>query len=447
MPRHTRTTATRRVPEASGTGSDWAFQATNSAVFEALARGQHQDSLREFFGSAACEELSVLARAARKAKAARGPRVLVIPGMMGSRLCDIGASRAPGRARGPGRARLLWIDPESIAGGRLSDLAVPSRKSIRPRGVLLTSYAKLKLRLAIAGFHARFFAYDWRLGIDEIGASLAAAIAAAGRPTVLVAHSMGALAARIAIKQVPKRLLRRVIMLGAPNRGSFAPVLALRGTYPFVQKLSRLDLEHSPDHLAAEVFSTFPGLYQMLPTHRDSGLTFDLLDPASWPSEGARPRPALLARVAGARAGMAEADDRMMQIVGVNRTTVVSVRRTGAGFEYRSNTKGDGTVPLSLALLPDVETFYADESHGNLVSNSGIIDAIVDLIRRGTTRGLATRCAIKPSREIRIDDAQLRLTDVAKIDWRQLDSGQREAVMADLEGVEEAAPGSAASLA
>jgi hypothetical protein len=133
--------------------------------------------------------------------------------------------------------------------------------------------------------------------------------------------------------------------------------------------------------------------------------------------------------------------------VGVNRPTVVSVRRTGAGFEYGSNTKGDGTVPLSLALLPDVETFYADESHGNLASNSGIIDAIVDLIRSGTTRGLATRCALEPSPEIRIDDAELRLSDVAKIDWRQLDSAQREAVMADLEGVEESAPGSAASLA
>jgi pimeloyl-ACP methyl ester carboxylesterase len=340
---------------------------------------------------------------------------------------------------------MLWIDPASIAGGRLTDLALSSRRMIRPRGVLLSSYARLKLRLAIEGLDARFFAYDWRLGIDEIGAALAAAIAAAGKPAVLIAHSMGALAARIAIKRLPKRLVRRLIMLGAPNRGSLAPVLALRGTYPFVQKLSRLDLEHSPDYLAAEVFSGFPGLYHMLPPHGDSSL--DLLDPSSWPGDGVRPRPELLARVAEARAGMAEPDARMVQIVGVNRQTVVSVRRTPAGFEYGSTPHGDGTVPLAMAQVPGLATFYAEESHGNLASSPRIIDAIMDLIRSGTTRGLSSRCAPKPVVEQRIDDAQLRAVDATKIDWRRLDSAEREAVMADLDGPEEATPGSAASLA
>jgi pimeloyl-ACP methyl ester carboxylesterase len=407
---------------------------------EALARQSHGTALREFFGRAAHEELSVLARAARRAKTSAGPRVLVIPGMMGSRLCDLSA----GKSR---RGRMLWIDPASIAGGRLTDLALPSRRTIRPRGVLLSSYARLKLILAIEGFDARFFAYDWRLGIDEIGASLAAAIAAAGKPAVLIAHSMGALAARVALKRLPKRLVRRLIMLGAPNRGSLAPVLALRGTYPFVQKLSRLDLLHSPDYLAVKVFSGFPGLYHMLPPDRDSGSAVDLLDPAAWPSDGAKPRPELLALVAKARAGMALPDARMVQIVGVNRQTVVSVRRTPAGFEYGSTPHGDGTVPLAMAQMPGLETYYVEESHGNLASSPHIIDAIVDLIRSGTTRGLSARCAPKQVPEQYFDDAQLRAVDAAKIDWRRLDSAQREAVMADLDGPEEATPGSAASLA
>jgi pimeloyl-ACP methyl ester carboxylesterase len=425
----------------SGNRADWAFHATNSAVFEALASRRHSDSLREFFGTAACEELSALARAARRVKTSGGARVLLIPGMMGSRLCDMSTSNPRERGRG----RMLWIDPASIAGGRLTHLALPSRRTIRPRGVLLSSYARLKLRLAIEGFDARFFAYDWRLGIDEIGAALAAAIAAAGKPVLLIAHSMGALAARIAIKRLPKRAVRRLIMLGAPNGGSLAPVLALRGTYPFVQKLSRLDLEHSPDYLATEVFSGFPGLYHMLPPHRDTSSTVDLLDPASWPSDGVGPRPALLARVAQARAGMAEPDARMVQIVGVNRQTVVSVRRTPAGFEYGSTPHGDGTVPLAMAQVPGLETFYAEESHGNLASSPHIIDAIVDLIRSGTTRGLCARWTPQRVPEQRIDDVQLRAIDATKIDWRRLDSAQREAVMADLDGPEEPTPGSASA--
>jgi hypothetical protein len=97
--------------------------------------------------------------------------------------------------------------------------------------------------------------------------------------------------------------------------------------------------------------------------------------------------------------------------------------------------------------VPGLKTFYAEESHGNLASSPRIIDAIVDLIRAGTTRELAARCALTPVPERRIDDAQLRSVETAKIDWRLLDSAQREAVMADLEGPEEATPGSAASLA
>jgi hypothetical protein len=137
----------------------------------------------------------------------------------------------------------------------------------------------------------------------------------------------------------------------------------------------------------------------------------------------------------------------MVQIVGVNRQTVVSVRRTSAGFEYGSNPHGDGTVPLAMTQVPGLETFYAEESHGNLASSPRIIDAIVDLIRAGTTRELAARCALKPVPERRTDDVQLRAAMTAKIDWRLLDSAQREAVMADLDGPEEATPGSAASLA
>jgi pimeloyl-ACP methyl ester carboxylesterase len=430
--------ARRSVSRAAET--EWAFHATNASVFRALARGRHSGSLREYFGTQPFEELTALARAATNAKRKGGPRILIVPGMMGSRLSDVGRGGAP--------ARVLWIDPRRIAAGHLTNLKLPSARSIRPRGVMLPSYAKLKLRLAIEGFAADFFAYDWRLGIDAIGARLAASIAAAGEPTVLIAHSMGALVARIAVKQIAKRLVRKLIMLGAPNRGAFAPVLALRGTYPFVRKLSRLDLRHSADHLAAHVFCTFPGLYQMLPPDR-ADLAVDLLDARGWPSSGPQPDAALLGRVAEVRAAMAAPDARMVQIVGVNRETVVSVRRTAAGFEYGSSMNGDGTVPVSLALLPGLEAYFADEAHGNLANNSLVIDALIDLVRTGRTRALSQRFEPGQGALSQVDDAQLRsMVDDGKIDWRRLDSAQREAALAELEGVrEEDQIGSAQSLA
>ena len=426
------TTRTRR-----NSSSGWAFQATNAAVFEALARGEHGASLRQYFGTQAFEELSGLAAAASKARKAMRAgtgllrtRVLIVPGMMGSRLCDLPSG---GAAKRNARARALWVDPARIAAGHLKRLSLPGTIPIRPAGALLPAYARLKLMLSIEGFDARFFAYDWRFGIDKIGSALASKIVAGGQPVSLVAHSMGGLVARIAAKQLPKRLLKRLVMLGTPNRGAFAPVLALRGTYPFVRRLSRLDLEHSPEDLAGGVFSTFPGLYQLLPATR-AGAQIDLLDPGSWPDSGPKPDPALLGRVAEARGRMASPDARMAHIVGVNRETVVSVRRTTAGFEYGSSRNGDGTVPVRLAVLPALATYYADETHGELPNNPRIISAIVALLRGRGECGLARRFA--PSQEplTRFDDAQLRAVEAAKIDWRRLDSAQREAVLAELDG-------------
>jgi len=448
----------RRAAGESLREAAWAFHATNAAIFEALAKRRHGQSLREYFGTQAFEALSELARAAREARRSGGPRVLLVPGMMGSRLCAMrpraarrdnapARARASAPARAPARPRVLWIDPLSIAAGRLEELVLPPVEPVRARGVLLPSYARLKLALDIAGFDARFFPYDWRLGIQENGAALAAAIRSHGKPVILIAHSMGGLVARIAVKRLPRPSVRRLLLLGAPNRGSFAPVQALRGTYPFVRKLSRIDLEHSPDELATKVFNTFPGLYQMLPADHTE-LAPDLLDPACWPSSGPKPDAQLLAQVAEARAAMAGPDSRMAQIVGVNRPTVIAVRRTAAGFEYRVGLDGDGTVPRSLAMLPGLRTYFADEAHGNLASSPRVIEAIMDLVRGGSTRKLPKRYSAPPAAETRIDDEQLRAADRSKIDWRLLDSAQREAAMSDLEGPAEAdSPGSALSLA
>lgn len=423
----------RRHGGTRGDGSDWAFHASNAAVFEALARGEHEQSLREYFGASALSELRALAVAAKRARTGTGrragrlPRVLIVPGMMGSRLCE----GAPGRdARGPAR-RALWVDPLRIAAGHLERLSLPGSHPIRAVGALLPGYAKLKLSLAIQGFDARFFAYDWRFGIDRLGKALAARIAAAGRPVALVAHSMGGLVARVAMARVPERLVRRLIMLGTPNGGALAPVLALRGTYPFVQRLSRLDLAHTPEFLASRVFRTFPGLYQMLPAGGPGG-GLDLLDPGSWPASGPQPDPELLARVVAARAAMAPADARMAHIVGFNQPTVVGVERCAAGFAYASDLNGDGTVPVNLARVRALETYFADERHGDLPTNARIIEAIAALLRKEACR-LTGRFVPSRAPPLRFDDAALRAAELGKIDWRGLGSAEREAVLGDLD--------------
>jgi len=128
-----------------GTPRDWAFRAGDVAVLEALAASTHVGSLREYFGAAAYSELKQLAAAAKDVRTRAAVRVLILPGMMGSRL---GA----------------WIDPTRIGAGELADLTLTHGNAHKVNGVLLFAYAKLMLRLKLDGWDAAFFAYDWRQG-------------------------------------------------------------------------------------------------------------------------------------------------------------------------------------------------------------------------------------------------------------------------------------------
>jgi pimeloyl-ACP methyl ester carboxylesterase len=404
--------------------SDWVFRADTEAVFDALRDGTHGASLREYFGVAGHAELTRLAAAGAR-KPRRGPPVWILPGIMGSRLAA--------RARGATAPKVLWIDPRAIGAGALQDLVLPAPgPGLQPLGVLLFAYARLVLQLRSEGFDTRLHAYDWRLGIDVSGAALAAAIRAARRPVVLIGHSMGGLIARMAMRRVARRSVSKLIMLGTPNFGSYGPVQALRGTYPFVRKVALLDLQHSPEYLAERVFSTFPGLYQLLPPRRRLAGA-DLYAPDAWPTEGPQPDPRLLARVAGVRAQLAPPDARMLQIVGVNRKTVVAVRRGGSGFDYEFEPAGgDGSVPLRLARLPGIRTYYVDEAHANLANNAAVIAAIGDLLRGGRTQRLAMRWRPPCGAALCIDDAGLAANDGAKIDWSRLDAAGRAATLAHL---------------
>jgi pimeloyl-ACP methyl ester carboxylesterase len=403
--------------------TDWAFHADDSAVLEALGTGAHAASLRVYFGTVGYAELAPLAAAARKAKIRRGPQVLILPGIMGSKL--------GGAPPAPGASGVVWLDPLKIGAGRLLDLALPEGRRLAPVGVMLFAYARLKLQLQIQGFDTAFHPYDWRLGLEELGLALAARIAANAKPVILIGHSMGGLVARMALAMLPKRRVRKLILLGTPNFGSFAPVQALRGTYAYVRKVATLDLENSPEFLAERVFHSFPGLYQLLPGGRPRKVA-DLCRPARWPTAGLAPDPRLLAEVASARAKLAPPDPRMLQIAGVNRATIVNVHRKPGGFEYEMGLRGDGTVPLALALLPKLKTYYVEEWHARLPNNSEVIRAIVELIRRGRTRVLPQRWRGVTALAERIDDAALRKVGGEKIDWRRLDAHAREAILADL---------------
>ena len=103
---------------------------------------------------------------------------------------------------------MLWIDPVQIAPGILIAADSAVGRSLRATGVLLFSYARLKLQLRSRASTRASYAYDWRLGIGWLGAALRRESRGrhAGR---LVAHSMGGLVARVAATHAcPSGLVR-----------------------------------------------------------------------------------------------------------------------------------------------------------------------------------------------------------------------------------------------
>lgn len=391
----------------------------DSAVIALLRSGDHAQLLGAIFGEE-YPQLCELARKISKPLPKNAPRVYVLPGLMGSRLGTVEGARK----------QSLWLNLNAIATGALSQLTINS--PVQVIGAMLPSYLKFKLLMTLAGFDTRFFAYDWRRSISDSAKQFVRLLASdRSRNVALIGHSMGGLVARAALS-LERRRIGAVIQVGAPNYGSFAPVQALRAVYPSMLKLAALDETHSPEVLAHDVFSTLPGLYQLLPDGQHSR-ELDLSKPTSWPDDALRPAASPLLLAKKLRAKLSAARRNCHHIVGVDQNTVTGVTRQQTNgcdeFVYTYSRDGDGTVPRELATWPDARTWYVAERHGWLLNNEQVCKAIVDLLKRGETRRLRKTYRLRDTMEQRKTDTELRLQLRGKVKLERLPIEERRAIL------------------
>ena len=444
------------------------FAWSDTVVEHLLATGQQQRELTAYFGADEYEALASLAREAHAAPLrADAPRVFIVPGIMGSQLGRLRKAPLPND--------ILWLDPVDISLGNLSLLRLPlpkpakvptrgraqtaavsveaaaKRASVKTSaraspplaqavestqivslGVVLFTYLRLKLHLRIAGFAPVFHDYDWRLGIEPLGRALAERLRAQDSPVMVVAHSMGGLVSRAALASDGMKKVERIILLGTPNSGSYAPVQALRGVYAVVRKIARLAArEQSAESLAADVFRTFPSLYDLLPvTTNDSGL--DLFDVSAWPDSGPRPDVPLLTNARSLASRLADADERFINVIGVGQETVTRAIRRRDEFIYTITRHGDGTVPRSCAELPGARTYYTSVAHSELGRDAAVAHAVADLLDTGKTLRLQTHRSSRGKAEARISDHALRRTHTGKVDWVHMTPDARQAFLREL---------------
>lgn len=389
-------------------------------VVALLRSGAHGALLSAYFGDVAYRELSQLAKIAATRSNSRGKLVFVLPGIMGSRLGSLQRRTSS----------LLWLHPVAIAQGGLSQLALPGSRSLRALGVMLPGYLKMRLQLTIAGFRPVFHPFDWRCDLETLGRALLRSIEKSGaRKVFIVAHSMGGLVARIALGQDRDQRIQKLVQLGAPNEGSFAPVQALRAAYPTVRKIASLDHRNSAEELARTVFLTLPGLYQMLP----SVLSADepnLFDALQWPKDDLVPDVKMLARAHKVRSRMPPPDSRCAVIAGTHQETVTSVTVGESGFEYSIRRDGDGTVPLSRALWAGADTWFAEENHGGLTNNNDVLAAVTSILKEGQAPRLSTTRPAPATEVVRtVTDAQLRAAAIHKVHWDRLSLDSRRRIL------------------
>jgi len=390
----------------------------NEATMVALlaSRTRHE-GLVEYFGARLHAELVQLARATLRQRPAVRRRVYVLPGIMGSQL---------GFSRGGKRPNdTLWLDPVDISFGRLTELRLDGDSRVIALGAMNYTYLKLTLSLRKAGFDTVLLDYDWRRDAASVGAALAERIAADGRDDVaIVGHSLGGVVARAALTHAAGSQVSQLITLGTPHSGSLAAIQALRGTYSVVRKLGMLDMRHDAEYLAADVFSSFPSLHELLPSAGEV-CDFDLFDRSAWPAEGPGPDAALLRNAVGVAGRLAPADARFHIVVGCNRATATRVALRDGDFEYQYTPEGDGTVPLALALLAGARHRYVDCGHSDLPLSNRVIGGTIDLLRTGSTRRFANSPPARRASRRWVSDTQLRHELTGKVDWPHMTSRER----------------------
>jgi tetratricopeptide (TPR) repeat protein len=365
-------------------------------------------------------ESSAGVRAARRAAAdttpaADKPAVFLLPGILGSNLKVDG--------------KRIWLGLRLINGFARLAYQPAEPDGVEPDGPIDLTYDKLGDFLART-HEVIEFAYDWRRPIEEEARRLAgevdnalAARAKSGKPVQMVAHSMGGVLARVMQLEQPgvwQRMMSRpgarLLMLGTPNGGSWAPMQVLSCDDTFGNTLVTFGAPFKQRE-ARGLMAEFPGFLQLQAGLLDSRLKLDqtktwkgladddlkrAIERSWWHNAdfvgetsawGVPPQPVLDQAVSLRK----RLDEQRAQTLGAFASQILLVvgkaRFTPDGFEVGDDgfvyldaqEAGDGRVTLQNAQLPGVRTWQVDCDHGHLPAERDAFQAYLELLQQGNT--------------------------------------------------------------
>ncbi|MBL8436480.1 MAG: CHAT domain-containing protein [Zoogloea sp.] len=344
------------------------------------------------------------------------PLLLLLPGIMGSRL------EADGDR--------IWLAPLRLARGDLKRIGMNSTARVSAGGLVDLAYGNLG-RYLQRSHHVVECPYDWRQPLANLGEQFAASLDRAlddnpGVPVRILAHSMGGLVVRAAIAARPGLWDKfvahdgnRLVMLGTPNKGSHLFVETLLGQSDTIRSLARLDLEH-PLQDILDIVAAFPGALQLLPApgfvDADGRPPRDFYQRATWDALAAinddfwfgkalcgRPSQGRLDEARSTWEAIADtrwvgkAPERIAYVFGQADNTpcgVLEQSRNGkpAGFVMRGTAQGDGSVTWAAGDLPGLPAerkWLMPADHMGLTSTRRYFEDIDALLVNGSPRSLS----------------------------------------------------------
>jgi CHAT domain/Lecithin:cholesterol acyltransferase len=381
-------------------------------------------------GEDASGERGARARAARRAATrsaadASKPAVFVLPGILGSNL-----------KQGPADdADRIWLSPRLI--GNFDRLAYAPKGAdlVSEDGPIGLVYDDL-LAFLDSTHEVTPFGYDWRCPLQESAQRLAGKInealdarAKTGQPVRILAHSMGGLLARTVQIVEPKTWQRlmahadaRLVTLGTPHGGSWAPMQVLSGDDGFGNILAALGSPFA-NRKARSLMAAMPGFLQLQAgllnpqLKLDQARTWQAMARTDYEREQQKnwwhryagemmqaayewgvPSQAVLDQAKALRQQLdAQLEDvlktdikKLVQVVGHDELTPVGFELAPDGEEglvyLNEPNTGDGRVPLASALLPGMRTWTLNCDHGKLPSAKSAFEAFEELLMTGETK-------------------------------------------------------------
>ena len=363
------------------------------------------------------------------------PAVLVLPGILGSNLKQ---GQPPDDDR-------IWLGPRLLGGFDRLAYQPGGADQVADDGPIGLVYDKL-LAFLDTTHEVIPFGYDWRRPLEEEALRLAERLRqaldarqASGQPVQVLAHSMGGLLARtvqLVAPDVWDRLMAhadaRLLMLGTPNGGSWAPMQVLSGDDTFGNALAAIGSPFA-NRQARRLLARMPGFLQLQAGLLDKTLAIDQESTwrqlaeddyrreqeRSWwqryagdvatavyewgvPPQAVLDQARSLRRRLDAQLGSAlkASAGKLRLVVGQAPSTPDGFEIGGEGFVYLdAQHSGDGRVPLASALLPGVDTWQLDSEHGSLPSHMEAFEAFADLLLRGNTTRLPRLLAMAATRD------------------------------------------------